>query len=98
MRRDRDETIVGFGRARIPRASAAPDPVGCINSVATPDMLICRRIEFVHPTGSRTSTAARPKAASGHGIAAFTRMHIPSPSAQSRARSDRQGPLTRRDS
>jgi hypothetical protein len=25
--------------------------VGCINSVATPDVLICRRIEFVHPTG-----------------------------------------------
>jgi hypothetical protein len=24
--------------------------VGCINSVATPDVLICRRIEFVHPT------------------------------------------------
>jgi len=24
-------------------------PVGCINSVATPDALICRRIEFVHP-------------------------------------------------
>ena len=25
-------------------------PVGCINSVATPDVLICRSIEFVHPT------------------------------------------------
>jgi hypothetical protein len=27
--------------------------VGCINSVATPDVLICRRIEFVHPTGGQ---------------------------------------------
>jgi len=31
-------------------------PVGCINSVATPGVLICRRIEFVHPTGSKVRT------------------------------------------
>jgi hypothetical protein len=30
--------------------------VGCINSVATPDVLICRRIEFVHPTASTSVT------------------------------------------
>jgi len=43
------------------------DPVGCVNSVATPDALICRRIEFVHPTavcgalthGGRTPLRAR---------------------------------------
>ena len=28
--------------------------MGCINSVATPGVLICRRIEFVHPTGEQT--------------------------------------------
>jgi hypothetical protein len=33
-------------------------PVGCINSVATPGVLICRRIEFVHPT-RLTSAFAR---------------------------------------
>jgi Tol biopolymer transport system component len=38
---------------------ASTSRVGCINSVATPDVLICRRIEFVHPTRI-TGNSARP--------------------------------------
>jgi len=41
--------------------------VGCINSVATPGVLICRRIEFVHPTGFYNSTPSHDAPGPDHG-------------------------------